>query len=468
MVFSSVTFLFLFLPASLVTYYLTPSKYKNLVLLLQSLGFYFWGAPSFMLILIFSSLADYFIGSFVGRQDYSGRTRKIWLTLSLVLNLGLLFYSKYANFFIDELRRILPMMSATEIWPRALVPIGISFYTFKKITYIVDVYKGLSKPAASIKEFLLYVCLYPQLLAGPISKYHQISDQLVRRKHSFDKVFDGIWLFCIGLSQKVIIANSAGSIADEIFSYSGGSLDLTTAWIGAISYTLQIYYDFSGYSHMAIGLGQMFGFDFPENFNLPYISTSITEFWRRWHISLSTFFREYVYIPLGGNRCSKTKTYRNLFIVFLLTGIWHGANWTFWVWGCYHGFFIVLEKALILKKTETWPWYVKQTATFILVMIGWVIFRSETIENASIYLAAMFDFTKVEKPIYIQALNNKNIGVLILGLCLSLSSFGLVGHISTYINKNHGYKALTALVLLIYSLIVLSNSSFHPFIYFQF
>lgn len=466
MVFSSVTFLFLFLPASLVTYYLTPSRYKNLILLLQSLVFYFWGTPSFLLILVLSSLVDYFIGSLVGRREYSGRRRKTWLLLSLTLNLGLLFYSKYAHFFLDEIKTFLPLSSSAEIWPKALVPIGISFYTFKKVTYIVDVYRGLSKPAGSFKAFLLYVCLYPQLLAGPISKYHQIDDQLIRRTHSLDQVLDGIWLFCIGLSQKVIIANSAGSIADEIFSYSGDDLTLTTAWIGAISYTVQIYYDFSGYSHMAIGLGKMFGFDFPENFNFPYISKSITEFWRRWHISLSTFFKEYVYIPLGGNRCAKSQNYLNLFIVFLLTGIWHGANWTFWVWGCYNAFFIILEKAFILEKTEVWPRFVRKFLTFTLVAIGWVIFRSETINTALIYLVTMFDFSKVDGTIYVQALNNKNITVVILGLCLSL--FGFVGYISSYINKNHGYKALTALVLFIYSVVVLSNSSFHPFIYFQF
>ena len=344
MVFSSVIFLFYFLPAFLVVYFLSPRKVKNYTALLASIAFYAWGAPKFVFVILASTIIDFFIVKALHNASEE-RKRKGFLMISLVMNLGLLAYFKYANFFVENLNAALNSIGLEQVgWTSVALPIGISFYTFQTLTYSIDVYRRIHEPLKKVSDYLLYIMAFPQMIAGPIVRFTHIADQIVKRKDTLDDKLVGFYRFCIGLAKKVLIANVMAEQADLIFSSNLNELTTPMAWIGMIAYTFQIYFDFSGYSDMAIGLGRMMGFRFPENFNAPYISTSITEFWRRWHMTLSGFMRDYLYIPLGGSRVnSNGRLYFNLALVFLLSGLWHGASWNFVIWGAFHGFFLILD-----------------------------------------------------------------------------------------------------------------------------
>nr|MBP7992782.1 MBOAT family protein [Candidatus Magasanikbacteria bacterium] len=398
MVFSSLIFLFGFFPLFFAAYYATPARFRNFIALAGSLGFYVWGAPTFAVVLLASCIVDYVLSQFIAKTEHKPK-QKILLVGSLVLNLGLLLYFKYANFFVGEFNSLLQSFGAhPAAWTKVVLPIGISFFTFHKISYLVDVYRGTAKPARSLIEFLLYILIFPQLIAGPIIRYHDVEDQLSKRPLSLTEIGYGLRRFCFGLGKKVLIANPLGAVADSIFALSPLTLEPSFAWLGILCYTFQLFFDFSGYSDMAIGLGRMLGFKWMENFNHPYIAQNITDFWRRWHISLSRFMREYVYIPLGGNRVAVWRAYLNLIIVFALSGIWHGANWTFLVWGLYHGLFIVLDKAGLVRLTERLPKIFNAIITFVLVMIGWVFFRSDTIGQAVQFIGAMLGLAQTPPP----------------------------------------------------------------------
>jgi len=352
MVFSSTLFLLYFLPAFLVTYSLVGKKRKNWVILFASIFFYSWGAPQFVFILIGSTILDFYLVKqlFLSSEV---RRKKLFLILSLVMNLGLLAYFKYANFFIENVNMALNSMGATSVsWTNVVLPIGISFYTFQTLTYAIDVYRGVHKPLDKLHQYLLYILSFPQMIAGPIVRFNLVADQIVERRETIDDKLFGFYRFCIGLAKKVLIANVLGHQAKEIMELPADQLTFITSWIGILAYTFQIYFDFAGYSDMAIGLGKIMGFTFPENFNNPYNSRSITEFWRRWHITLGQWMKDYLYIPLGGNKgAHKFRLFFNLWFVFLVSGLWHGASWNFVIWGAYHGFFLILDHCLFFAHT---------------------------------------------------------------------------------------------------------------------
>lgn len=386
MLFSSITFLFLFLPLVLAIYYMVPVKAKNIVLLVASLFFYAWGEPVYVILMILSILLNYFCGQDICEHLDDPRKARFSLVFAITANLLILGFFKYYGFLLDTVNSILP----TDIPYRELpLPIGISFYTFQAISYIMDVYRKNAKPQKNIIYFALYICMFPQLIAGPIVRYADIEEQLQSRRINVRKLGQGSIWFITGLAKKVIIANSTGAVFDQVASMPSGSLSMLTAWIGVFSYAFQIYFDFSGYSDMAVGLGKMFGFEFKKNFDYPYISKSVTEFWRRWHISLSTWFREYVYIPLGGNRCSVSRNIFNLMVVWTLTGMWHGAAWNFIAWGVYYGVILVMEKYIWGVSVEALPDVVQHIYTGIIVLVGWVFFFSPSLGYALRYLWSM-------------------------------------------------------------------------------
>ena len=392
MIFSSLEFLLLFLPGTLIVHFLLPRKLRNYWLLLASLFFYAWGEPTFVLIMIASVCFNYLLALGIDRSPQQ-RTRKLLLVLDIVLNLGILLVFKYLNFLTSTLHSLIP--GTVSLFPATSIalPIGISFFTFQALSYVVDVYRHNAKAERNIAFVGLYISLFPQLIAGPIVRYTTIMDQIRERKITLSGFSDGMIRFMIGFNKKVLLANVLATVADTAFKSNGGSVSM--AWLGALCYTLQIYFDFSGYSDMAIGLGRMLGFRFLENFDHPYISCTVTEFWRRWHISLGTWFRDYVYFPLGGSRVSsKLRLVRNLLVVWLLTGIWHGANWTFILWGVLYGVVIIVEKlAGIPKKLPSWPVVCRvlyRIVTILIVMLGWVLFRADDLPKAGAYLQTMF------------------------------------------------------------------------------
>ena len=371
MVFSSITFLFYFLPLVLFCYYLVPYKLKNFILLIFSLIFYAYGEPIYIFIMLFSCVVDYINALIIDKYRNTYKA-KLALIFSIIINLSLLAFFKYSDFFISIVNSLTnyntPLLNIT-------LPIGISFYTFQTMSYTIDVYRDEAPIQKNIFSLSTFVTLFPQLVAGPIVRYSDISYDLNHRVHSFDKFYDGVYRFIIGLCKKVILANNLGVIWYSIKATPYDTLSLATSWLGIICFTLQIYFDFSGYSDMAIGLGKIFGFDFLENFNFPYISKSITEFWRRWHISLGVWFRDYVYIPLGGNRCSKGRWFLNIFIVWFLTGLWHGASFNFILWGLYFGIILIFEKLFLLQFLKKLPNWIKHFYTMFLVIIGFVLFE---------------------------------------------------------------------------------------------
>lgn len=390
MVFSSLNFMFVFLPAVLIVYFLSPRVIKNLILFLASLLFYAWGEPVYVGLMLFSTVVDYTHGWLV--QKYRGtRKAKIFLLSSVLINLAVLGFFKYSDFIIGNLNAIpgvsLPLLELS-------LPIGISFYTFQTMSYTIDVYRGDAKAQRNIISFGAYVSLFPQLVAGPIVRYSTIAEQLNHRRETFDLFGDGVQRFVIGLGKKVLLANSIGAVWTELSSLPNSELSVAGAWIGAVAYTFQIYFDFSGYSDMAIGLGKIFGFQFLENFQYPYISKSITEFWRRWHISLGTWFREYMYIPLGGNRVSRPRLFFNLLVVWAATGIWHGASWNFLLWGLYFAALLILEKAVLLRVLEKLPRALQHLYAIFLAVVSWAIFAVEDLGHLGVYLKAMFGFAQ--------------------------------------------------------------------------
>ena len=387
MLFSSITFLFIFLPLTLLLYYLVPFRMKNYVMLAASLIFYAWGEPVYIILMILSIILNYFCGQDIYEKRDNARAMKMSLMFGVVMNLLILGFFKYYGLLMDTVNAILPI----DIPYRVLaLPIGISFYTFQAMSYLIDVYRKEVKPQENILYFALYISMFPQLIAGPIVRYIDIEEQLKERSINSTKFGEGAMYFIRGLAKKVVLANTFGSVYEQVAAMQMGSFSTLTAWVGAIAYAFQIYFDFGGYSDMAIGLGKMFGFEFLPNFNYPYIAKSITDFWRRWHISLSTWFREYVYIPLGGNRCTPSRHILNLLIVWMLTGLWHGAQWNFMFWGLYYGVILILEKYLWGNKIEKLPSAVQHIYAFVLVLFGWVFFFSPTLGYAGQYLKVMF------------------------------------------------------------------------------
>ena len=475
MVFSSILFIFYFLPLFFLVYYFVDKRYKNSIILLGSVIFYAWGAPKFIFVLLGTTVVDFYVVRLMSKQSKKA-SRRLLMSLSICINLGLLFYFKYSNFFIENLNHLLLLAGVKEIaWTKLVLPIGISFYTFETITYVVDVYRGIHKPLRNFCDYQLYIILFPKLIAGPIIRFHDFADQIYDHTtfETTDNKLRGLYRFFIGLGKKVLIANVMGASADVIFKMPNNELGTMTAWFGAISYTFQIYFDFSGYSDMAIGLGLMMGFRFPENFNNPYTAVSITDFWRKWHMTLGTWMRNYLYIPLGGNRVnSRMRLYFNLWLVFLLSGLWHGAAWGFIIWGAYHGSFLVLERVFLGKWLEKTGRFAI-LYTFPVVMIGWVFFKTENFSASVNYLRRMF--TWHVSDLHLWRPDKEYITFLALAAFFSFFTVNEIGKkiqqkifYSDYSIKMHFAMAFIGVLLLIISAGRITVSTFNPFIYFRF
>ncbi len=472
MVFSSVTFLFFFLPICLAGYYLVGKRLRNAWLLLSSLVFYTWGGGALVSLLIISTVVDYAMGWVVSSGVSTGSRRLIHLGVagSVLVNLGLLGYFKYANFLVEQLNSL----GLGEIaWTSVVLPIGISFFTFQSMSYTIDVARGRVEHLRNPLDFGLYVTLFPQLVAGPIVRFHEISDQLHNRVLSLERFALGATRFSHGLAKKVLIADSVAPIADAAFQTDASGLGLAGAWLGIAAYTIQIYFDFSGYSDMAIGLGNMLGFTFPENFRRPYSAVSITDFWRRWHITLSNWFRDYLYIPLGGSRGSNGRTLANLWIVFVLTGIWHGANWTFLLWGLYHGAWLVAERLTGQRPVgdgASWA-PLRRAITLLAVMVGWVLFRSPDAGSAVEYLGAMFSTGGVTPEIITDAMDTRALIAMGLGIASVLIPGNIVGGLLvTGWQGARGavVRVAEVAIALPYAMVIVASGSFSPFLYYQF
>ncbi len=475
MVFSSITFLIYFLPLFLLVYHLVPNRLKNGCLLFFSIVFYAWGGPKFIFVILGTTFLDFFLVNKMA-ESKSDKTKKQFLVLSLAINLGLLFYFKYSNFFIENINTALSTIGVSEItWLKLILPIGISFYTFESVTYVVDVYRGIHKPLKNVWHYQTYILLFPKLIAGPIVRYHDIADQITNREKNYtaDVKLSGFYTFCIGLAKKVIIANTIGMQADAVFNLDATQIDTAAAWVGALAYTFQIYFDFSGYSDMAIGLCKIIGIRIPENFNNPYLSSSITEFWRRWHITLGSWMKNYLYIPLGGNKVdSNFKLYRNLFIVFLLSGLWHGASWNFIIWGAFHGLFLVLERLFLLNFYSRIGKVISIIITFLIVVVGWVYFRNEDLSYANHIIKTMFSFNFIDGKFALQ-----NDFYFSLTLALIFSFFAFIPFTQNIQAKVYGEKHTTlsnslmlsvSIILFYISLSYVAALDFNPFIYFRF
>lgn len=468
MVFSSIVFLFTFLPITLILYYISPRKMKNIVLLLISLIFYAWGEPVYVFLMMFTTVFDYLIGLLINKYRRNKIKSKRIFIFAVLVNLGILGFFKYYGFVIENINSVFSLNIGYNQLP---LPIGISFYTFQTLSYVIDVYLDKVKVQKSLISFGLYVTMFPQLVAGPIVRYTDIDYQLKHRTHSMNKFGEGVDRFIQGLSKKVLLANNIGMIFTSIQQYDTSEISVLTAWLAIAAYTLQLYFDFSGYSDMAIGLGKMLGFDFIENFNYPYISKSVTEFWRRWHISLGSWFREYVYIPLGGNRCSTIFQLRNLCIVWFLTGLWHGADWNFILWGLYYGLILIIEKFLLKDILEKMPGFIQHIYTMVLVMIGWTFFGIESIQKSLEYIKVMFflNGNKIIDSTFIYYLHTNLILLIILILC----STPIVNKVFKKIIQNGKMEGVTLavtvqFVLLFLSIAYLVNETYNPFLYFRF
>lgn len=463
------TFVSLFLPIVLVLYLITKRELHNSILLIASIIFYAWGEPKYLAIMLLTIFLNYFGAIAIDKYE---KCKKLILITTIFGNLSFLIYFKYFNFLIDNCNNIFHL----NIEPlNIIMPIGISFYTFQALSYVVDVFRKDVKAQYDIYKLALYICLFPQLIAGPIVKYHDVSDQIESREVNFEKVCYGAKRFIIGLSKKMLIANTMGAIADKVFAQAPDAFPHSIAWFGSIAYSLQLYFDFSGYSDMAIGLGMIFGFRFMENFNYPYISTSITEFWRRWHISLSTWFKEYVYISLGGNRCSKLKTLRNLGIVFLLTGVWHGAAWNFVFWGLWHGIFIIIEKIINIKKLQEiqnkwWQKALWHIYCIFVFVVGWVMFRADDMSYALAYIKNMFGLLKLNPDNFnyslIYYIDRIEIITFFIAILCSIPLFKNMLEIK--IKWKVALINLWLLILLILSMATIAANTYNPFIYFRF
>ncbi len=475
MVFSSSLFLLLFLPLFLGVYFLAADRFKNGVILAFSIFFYMWGAPKFLFVILGSVVVDYVLSKKI-YYSTDEKHRKRWLIFSVMLNVSILLYFKYANFFIENFNAVLGDFGMKQVaWTQIALPIGISFFTFHELSYIIDVYRGVNKPMKRLVDYAVYILLFPQLIAGPIIRYKEIAHQIIDRRsqETIDNKLTGMLRFIIGLSKKVLIANTIGAEVDKIFAIPAHDLSSTVAWIGIIAYSLQIYFDFSGYSDMAIGIARMIGFYFPENFNNPYIAQNITEFWRRWHMSLSRWMRDYLYIPLGGNKVkTKMRLYLNLWLVFLISGFWHGASWNFIVWGGFHGFFLICDRLFFVRFTEKIGKIPSMLITYIIVLVGWVFFRSENLSYAFDFIKTMFAFDFKSIPFL---LNNKFWFFLLFGLMVSfIGSIKIIEKLQVrfYEGKINaiGHIAFTILcaALLVICVGSITSSGFNPFIYFRF
>ena len=478
MIFSSHIFLLYFLPLFLLAYFLVPPKGRNIVLLLASIVFYAWGAPDFILILLASTVANFYLVKAMHRATSTHR-KKLFCLLAILLSLGLLAYFKYANFFVDNANALLTAFGlGTMGWTKVLLPIGISFFTFQSITYVVDTYRGVNSPMQRLTDYMVYIIMFPQLIAGPIVRYTDIANQITAcRRLRWEECLQGFYRFVIGLSKKVLIADVIGRTVDVALGGNLATMDTGTAWITITAYTMQLYFDFSGYSDMAIGLGRIMGFRFPENFDNPYTSASITEFWRRWHITLGAFMRNYLYIPLGGNRHGTARTYFNLWVVFLLSGLWHGASWNFVLWGAYHGFFLVVERILsrhipLFDTKRRHPLFV--LPTFVILLVGWAIFRIEDLPSCWTFIQRLFAFD-FGKPFFnsqFSIFNSQFYVTLVVALLFAFcklffnSQFSIFN--SHYSPKTHIPVWLVACLLFFFCLGALTATDFSPFIYFRF
>ena len=470
MIFSSLLFIFIFLPVTLILYYISPWKFKNLILLIMSLVFYAWGEPVYILLMIFSILFNYFSARQMDlyRRARDARYHRICFIITVVVNIAVLCFFKYLGFFLGNLNAIF----GTSFRTNAIsLPIGISFYTFQTLSYIIDVYWGNVKVQKNIIDFGAYIAMFPQLIAGPIVRYKDIAAQLKNRVINFEQISDGVSWFIRGLAKKVLLANQIGMLYDAVFAVPAAERAALTTWLGIIAYTFQIYFDFSGYSDMAIGLGKMLGFKFVKNFDYPYISDSATTFWRRWHISLGTWFREYVYIPMGGNRVSVPKHIRNILVVWLLTGLWHGASWAFVLWGLYWAVLLLLERYVYGRLLQAAPSAIGHIYTIFAFVFGWLIFTSSSLAGFGANLSSMFGglgngFADAQTGYY---LGSYVILLIICGFCSTPVVWR--GFRKIAVNQSVLCRALTVLsyaVLLGASTASLVNASYNPFLYFRF
>ena len=463
MIFSSIPFLFFFFPLFILLYFTLPFKYKNYILLLFSLIFYAWGEPIYILLMIFSSIVDFINGKNIEKYKDDNKKKKIYLIISIIINISLLGFFKYADFFIKVINNILyldiPLLNLG-------LPIGISFFTFQTMSYSIDVYRGDVKAEKDFLTFMTYVCMFPQLIAGPIVRYETVSNELHKRDINFKKFADGFTRFLRGLFKKVLIANNIGLLFTLITSSEVNELSIMTGVLAIVSYAFQIYFDFSGYSDMAIGMGNMCGFTFLENFNYPYISKSITEFWRRWHISLSSWFKDYVYIPLGGSRVNILKNIRNILIVWILTGFWHGASWNFIFWGLYYGILLLLEKFVLKKYIDKLPDFVKHTYTIILVFIGWMIFAFDDSKYLFGFIKALTSNKFVDSA-FLYYFKNYFL-ILVIATVFSLPVYPKVKEKM----NNTIFTSLLSIsiyvILFIVTLSYLVSDTYNPFLYFRF
>ncbi len=474
MVFSSILFLLYFLPTFLLIYFLCPTRWKNEVALVASCFFYMWGAPEFFMVVLVSLLADFYLVQLFNHSKNGLRKRIFYL--AIFLNVGVLLFAKYLNFFVGNINELSNIFTGqTFAWKNIALPIGVSFITFQKLSYVIDCYRSKVQPLERLRDYMLYILLFPQLIAGPIVRFNEVASQLLNRadQDTIDYKLSGLFRFIIGLSKKVLIANVLGGVVDEIFQLSAHEIPTSLAWLGIIAYSLQIYFDFSGYSDMAIGIAKMLGFRFPENFNFPYVSQNITEFWRRWHITLSNWMRDYLYIPLGGNRVSKRRLYFNLWMVFLISGFWHGAAWTFIFWGAFHGLFLILDRLFLVDLFKRIGKLPSVVLTYVIVLLGWVFFRCERIGDAFLYIHQMFAFDFTQVGIYIP---NKFFVFLVVGLIFAFSGYFSVVekraeewyeriNTNSFLLMNKGFVSI---LLCWWCLIEIFGSDFNPFIYFKF
>lgn len=454
------------MPLVLLGYYICPKKGRNLFLLIVSLVFYAWGEPKYVFLMIFSILVNYIFGRLMDKHRENKKRLKLMLVLSVVIDIGLLSVFKYTDFIITNVNAI---FGANFDLLNIALPIGISFYTFQAMSYTIDVYRNDVRVQKNLIDFGMYITMFPQLIAGPIVRYADVQDQLAERSVTTADFFEGVMRFVVGLGKKVLLANQMGAVWSDIYAL-GGDVSALMAWTGAIAYTFQIYFDFSGYSDMAIGLGRMFGFKFPENFRYPYQSVSITDFWRRWHITLSTWFKEYLYIPLGGNRRGLARQALNLLIVWSLTGFWHGAGWNFVMWGLYYFVILFIEKLFLLKALDKLPKFFRHVYALLLIIIGWVIFASDDVSVLLPYLGSMFGANGAVGGMDVYTLLTK--AVLLIICCIASTELPKKLFLSAAgaMNEKAAFtlKSVLTIALLALSMILLIGDSYNPFLYFRF
>lgn len=462
MSFNSLIFILFFLPLILFLYYIIKDKYKNLVLLLGSIVLYSFSSTKTLLIIFISIIVNYFIGITINKSKY----KKHVLFIGILFNILILIYYKYVNFFVSSFNNFLGQYINIKFSPLSLlIPLGLSYITFQQISYIVDIYRD-SETNINFLDYCLYILFFPKIISGPIIQFKDVKSNFKFREYTDDSINDGIYRFAIGLGKKIIIASTLQNVVDKIFALDPNTLPMSLAWLGIIAYTMQIYFDFSGYTDMAIGIAKMFCFNLPENFNKPYLSKSIGEFWRRWHITLSNFLRDYIYIPLGGNKVSRSRMLINTMIVFSLSGIWHGANFTFIIWGFYHGFWVIIEKLGFKKFLNKLPNALSQSITFIIVSIGWVFFRSGNVKYAVKYIKTLFNPFAINRVLDTSflGLDKKFFLILLIALLITLiPKIKIIkSDINTFANK------CFSLIILVYSIAIVTTGSFKPFIYFKF